>query len=43
MLFNIVADILAILISRAKEDLQVEGRIPHLVEGAVSILQTLMK
>jgi hypothetical protein len=30
---------LAILIARAKEDGQVEGLIPHLVEGGVSILQ----
>jgi mannosylglycoprotein endo-beta-mannosidase len=30
---------LAILIQRAKEDGQVEGLIPHLVEGGVSILQ----
>jgi hypothetical protein len=39
MLFNIVADMLAILISQAKEDGQVGGLIPHLVEGGVSILQ----
>jgi hypothetical protein len=39
MLFNIVADTLAILIARAKEDGQVGGLIPHLVEGGVSILQ----
>jgi hypothetical protein len=39
MLFNIVADMLAILIARAKEDGQVGGLIPHLVEGGVSILQ----
>jgi hypothetical protein len=39
MLFNIVADMLAILIARAKEDGQVSGLIPHLVEGGVSILQ----
>jgi hypothetical protein len=30
---------LAILVQRAKEDDQVEGIIPHLVEGGVSILQ----
>jgi hypothetical protein len=30
---------LAILIARAKEDGQVGGLIPHLVEGGVSILQ----
>ena len=39
ILFNIVADMLAILISRAKEDGQVGSLIPHLVEGGVSILQ----
>ena len=39
ILFNIVADMLAIIIARAKEDGQVEGLIPHLVEGGVSILQ----
>ena len=39
ILFNIVADMLAIIINRAKEDEQVTGRIPHLVEGGVSILQ----
>ena len=39
ILFNIMADMLAILINRAKEDSQVAGLIPHLVEGGVSILQ----
>jgi hypothetical protein len=39
MLFSIVADMLAILIARAKEDGKVGGLIPHLVEGGVSILQ----
>jgi hypothetical protein len=39
ILFNLIADMLAILIARAKEDGQVEGLIPHLVEGGVSILQ----
>jgi hypothetical protein len=39
MLFNIVADMLAILIARAKEDGQVGGLIPHLVDGGISILQ----
>ena len=38
-MFNLVADMLAILIARAKEDGQVGGLIPHLVEGGVSILQ----
>jgi hypothetical protein len=39
MLFNIVADILDILIERAKYDGQIEGVIPHLVDGGLSILQ----
>jgi hypothetical protein len=39
MLFNIVADMLAILIERAKEDGQIEGVVPHLVDGGLSILQ----
>jgi hypothetical protein len=39
ILFNIVADVLAILIARAKQEGQVGGLIPHLVDGGVSILQ----
>jgi hypothetical protein len=39
MLFNIVADMLVILIKRAKSDGQIEGVIPHLVDGGLSILQ----
>jgi hypothetical protein len=39
MLFNLVADMLVVLIARAKEDGQVGGLIPHLVEGGISILQ----
>ena len=39
MLFNIVADMLAIMIERAKFDGQIEGLIPHLVDGGLSILQ----
>jgi hypothetical protein len=38
ILFNLVADMLAILIARAKEDGQVDGLIPHLVDGGISIL-----
>jgi hypothetical protein len=38
MLFNIVADMLAILIERAKADGQIEGVIPYLVDGGLSIL-----
>jgi hypothetical protein len=34
-----VADMVAILIARAKEDGQVDGLIPHLVDGGISILQ----
>jgi hypothetical protein len=39
LLFNIVADMLAILIARAKEDGHIGGLVPHFVEGGVSILQ----
>ena len=39
ILFNIVADMLAILIARAKEAGQIEGVIPHLVQDSLSILQ----
>ena len=39
ILFNIVADMLAILIARAKEDGQIDGLIPNLVVGGLSILQ----
>jgi hypothetical protein len=35
MLFNIVADMLAILIKRAKLDGQIEGVVPHLVDGGL--------
>ena len=38
ILFNIVVDMLKILIGRAKENDQVGGLVPHLVEGGVSIL-----
>jgi hypothetical protein len=39
MLFNIVADMLVIMIERAKNDGLIEGVIPHLVDGGLSILQ----
>jgi hypothetical protein len=39
ILFNLVADTLAIFITRAKEDGQIQGLIPHLVDGGLSILQ----
>ena len=39
ILFNIVADILTLFISRAKEADQVSGVVPHLIDGGLSILQ----
>jgi hypothetical protein len=39
MLFNIVADMLAIMIEYSKNDGLIEGVIPHLVDGGLSILQ----
>jgi hypothetical protein len=39
ILFNIVTDMLAILIKRAKEDRQINRIIPHLVDDGLSILQ----
>jgi hypothetical protein len=39
MLFNIVADMLAVMIERAKAGGQIEGVVPHLVDGGLSILQ----
>ena len=39
ILFNIVADMLSILIKRAKDDGQIRGVIPHLVDDGLSILQ----
>ena len=39
ILFNIVVDMLAVLIGRAKENGQVGGLVPHLVDGGVSILR----
>jgi len=39
ILFNIVADMLAVIISRAKESGQLEGVIPHLIQDGLSILQ----
>ena len=37
--FNVVADMLAILVAPAKEDDQMEVFIPHLVDRGVSIFQ----
>jgi hypothetical protein len=39
ILFNIITDMLAILIKRAKEDRQINRIIPHLVDDGLSILQ----
>jgi hypothetical protein len=39
ILFNIVADMLALLIHRAKADGQIRGVLPHLVDDGLSILQ----
>jgi hypothetical protein len=37
ILFNLVVGTLAILIKKAKENGQVDGLIPHLVDGRLSI------
>ena len=39
ILFNIIVDMLAILINRAKDESQVIGIVSHLVDGGLSILQ----
>ena len=39
ILFNVVADMLALFINRAKADNQLKGVVPHLVEDGLSILQ----
>jgi hypothetical protein len=39
ILFNIAADMLVLLIKRAKDDGQFSGVIPHLVEDGLSTLQ----
>ena len=39
ILFNIVADMLAIIIERAKNDGQIGSLVPQVVEGRISILQ----
>lgn len=38
MLFNIVVDMLAVLVNRAKREGQIGGVVPHLVEEGLSIL-----
>jgi hypothetical protein len=39
LLFNIVVDMLAILIGRAKRNGQIDGVVPHLIDDGLSILQ----
>jgi hypothetical protein len=39
LLFNLVVDMLATFIARAKEEGQIDGLVPHLVDGCLSILQ----
>jgi hypothetical protein len=39
LLFNLVADMLNLLIDRAKEDGQINGLVPHLIDGGISILK----
>lgn len=39
LLFNLVADILATLMAREKQDGQISGLIPHLIDDGISILQ----
>jgi hypothetical protein len=42
MLFNIVVDMLDIMIERAKNDGLIEGVIPHLVDGGYLSFNMLM-
>ena len=39
ILFNIVVDMLAILLKRASQEGQIAGIVPHLVDGGLSVLQ----
>lgn len=39
VLFNLMADMLAILVSRARNASQISGVVPHLVDGGLTILQ----
>jgi hypothetical protein len=39
LLFNLVADMLSLLISRPKEDEQITRLVQHLIDGGISILQ----
>jgi hypothetical protein len=39
ILYNIVADMLSLLIKRAKDEGQITGILPHLIDDGLSILQ----
>jgi hypothetical protein len=39
MIFNVVVDMLTVVIKHVKSDCQIEGVIPQLVDGGFSILQ----
>jgi hypothetical protein len=39
LLFNLVTDMLATLITRAREEGQTNGLVPHLIDGGLSVLQ----
>jgi hypothetical protein len=39
ILFNIIVDMLAIIIARGKEDGKISGLVHHLVDGGIFILQ----
>ena len=39
ILFNNIADMLALIIKRAKDDGQIRGVVPHLLDDGLSILQ----
>jgi hypothetical protein len=39
ILFNIVVDILAIIINRAKNESQIDGMIPNIIDDGLSILE----
>jgi hypothetical protein len=41
MLFNILADMLTVMIQRAKSDGQIEDVIPHLVDQGLLFINTL--
>jgi hypothetical protein len=39
LLFNLIADMLSLLIARAKDNGQIKGLVLHLIDGGISILQ----